>query len=139
MDRLTPERRSWLMSRVVSKNTSAEMRVRSAAHARGLRFRVHRKDLPGTPDLVFTRWRTAIFVHGCFWHRHGNCRKATTPKTRVDFWKAKFDRNSTRDQANLAALRGAGWRAEVIWECETKSPGALNERLDHIFGKALKP
>ena len=139
MDRLTPERRSWLMSRVVSKNTSAEMRVRSAAHARGLRFRVHRKDLPGTPDLVFPRWRIAIFVHGCFWHRHGNCKKATTPKTRMDFWQEKFERNVARDQASLVALRAAGWRTEVIWECETKSVGALNERLVDIFGKAAKP
>jgi DNA mismatch endonuclease (patch repair protein) len=78
LDRLTPEHRSWLMSKVASKNTSAEIRVRSAAHARGLRFRIHRKDLPGTPDLVFPKWRVAIFVHGCFWHRHDDCRKATT-------------------------------------------------------------
>lgn len=139
MDRLTPQRRSWLMSRVVSKNTSAELRVRSAAHARGLRFRVHRKDLPGTPDLVFPKWRTAIFVHGCFWHRHSNCKKATTPKSRVDFWKNKFERNLARDQANLAALRAAGWRAEVVWECETKSPDALNARLDDLFGEAIGP
>jgi DNA mismatch endonuclease (patch repair protein) len=137
MDRLTPERRSWLMSRVFSKNTSAEMRVRSAAHARGLRFRVHRKDLPGTPDLVFPKWRTAIFVHGCFWHRHSNCKKATTPKTRVDFWQEKFDRNLARDQANLAALCAAGWRAELVWECQTKSPEVLKARLDDIFGKAI--
>lgn len=138
MDRLTPERRSWLMSRVVSKNTTAEMRVRSAAHARGLRFRVHRKDLPGTPDLVFSKWGIAIFVHGCFWHRHGDCKKATTPKTRVDFWRVKFDRNLARDQANLVALRAAGWRTEIIWECETKSPSTLNGRLDDIFGGAVE-
>jgi DNA mismatch endonuclease, patch repair protein len=138
MDRLTPERRSWLMSRVVSKNTSAEMRVRSAVHARGLRFRVHRKDLPGTPDLVFPKWRTAIFVHGCFWHRHANCRKATTSKTRVDFWQEKFDRNVARDLANLVALRAAGWRAEIVWECETKSPDALDRRLDDIFGNGVE-
>lgn len=138
MDRLTPERRSWLMSRVASKDTSAEMRVRSAAHARGLRFRVHRKGLPGTPDLVFPRWRTVVFVHGCFWHRHPGCRKATTPKTRTGFWEAKFHRNSERDLANLAALRASGWRAEVIWECETRSLDSLNERLDDIFGYASR-
>ncbi len=138
MDRLTPERRSWLMSRVFSKNTSAEMRVRSAAHAKGLRFRVHCRNLPGTPDLVFPRWRTAIFVHGCFWHRHGGCKKATTPKTRVDFWQEKFDRNLARDEANLSALHAVGWRAEIIWECETKSPEALHERLGHIFGKQVR-
>jgi len=133
LDRLTPERRSWLMSRVVSKNTSAEMRVRSAVHARGLRFRVHRKDLPGTPDLVFPRWRTTIFVHGCFWHRHVGCKKATTPKSRIGFWQEKFDRNQARDRTNLAALRADGWRAEVIWECETKAPEVLEDRLDAIF------
>lgn len=133
MDRLTPERRSWLMSRVSSRNTSPEIRVRSAAHAKGLRFRVHRKDLPGTPDLVFPKWRTAIFVHGCFWHRHKGCRKATTPKSRADYWLEKFERNEVRDRANLEALRADGWRAEVIWECETKCSQELNDRLDRIF------
>lgn len=136
MDRLPPDRRSWLMARVGSKNTSAEMRVRSAAHRRGLRFRVHRRDLPGTPDLVFPRWQTAVFVHGCFWHRHPGCRKASTPKSRVDFWQEKFDRNQARDLANLAALHSAGWRVEVIWECETKRPDALEGRLDDIFNGA---
>lgn len=137
VDRLTPERRSWLMSRVAAKNTSAEMRVRSAAHARGLRFRIHQKNLSGTPDLVFPRWRTAIFVHGCFWHRHCGCRKATTPKTRIEFWQEKFGRNLARDEANVADLQARGWRTEVIWECETKSPEALSERLDSIFGNVI--
>jgi DNA mismatch endonuclease (patch repair protein) len=138
VDRLTPQRRSWLMSRVAAKNTSAELRVRSAAHARGLRFRVHRKDLPGTPDIVFPRWQIAVFVHGCFWHRHPNCNKATTPKSRVDFWQQKFDSNLTRDQANVADLQVMGWRSAVIWECETKSPQSLSERLDSIFGPAAR-
>ena len=139
MDRLTPECRSWLMSRGVSKDTSAELRLRSAVHARGLGLWVHRKDLPGRPDLVFPGWRTTVFVHECLWHRHGRCKKATTPKTRADFWREKFDRALMRDQANLAALRAAGWRAEVVWECETKSPEALRARLDDIFSKAVEP
>lgn len=122
------------MSRVRSKNTSAEVRVRSAAHQRRLRFRLHRKDLPGTPDLVFPKWRIALFVHGCFWHRHPGCRKATTPKSREQYWQDKFDRNVLRDRASEEALRAAGWRAEVIWECETKSPEVLSGRLDSIFG-----
>lgn len=134
VDRLSPERRSWLMSRVSAKNTSAEMRVRSAAHKRNLRFRIHRKELPGTPDLVFPRWRIAIFVHGCFWHRHPGCKKASTPKTREDFWRSKFERNVQRDRQNEEALQVEGWRTEIVWECETKSPQALSARLDRIFG-----
>ncbi len=126
------------MSRVRGKNTSSEMRVRSAAHARGLRFRIHRKDLPGTPDLVFPKWRTVILVHGCFWHMHPECKKATTPKSRLAFWQEKFKRNVARDRANIAALRSKGWRTEVIWECETKSPRALSKRLDRIFGDAAR-
>lgn len=137
-DRLSPERRSWLMSRVRGKNTSAEIRVRSAAHARGLRFRIHCKDLPGTPDMVFPKWRTVIFVHGCFWHRHPGCQKATSPKSNPGFWLEKFARNVVRDEANVAALRSKGWRAAVIWECETKSLKALSDRLDHIFGGVTK-
>ncbi|MEN5084018.1 very short patch repair endonuclease [Bosea sp. TWI1241] len=136
VDRLTIERRSWLMSRVRGKNTSAEIRVRSAVHARGLRFRLHRKELPGCPDIVFPKWRTAIFVHGCFWHRHLGCKKATTPKSNQAFWQDKFERNVARDSANLAALRSNGWHAEIIWECETKSPLALAARLDQIFDNA---
>lgn len=133
VDHVSPERRSWLMSRVSSKNTAAEMRVRSAAHRRKLRFRLHRRDLPGTPDLIFPRWRIAIFVHGCFWHRHPGCKKATSPKSRVDFWNAKFNRNIARDAENLEALTAEGWRTEVIWECETVVAGHLSDRLDRIF------
>lgn len=132
-DRLTPERRSWLMSRVRSKNTSPEIRVRRAAHALGLRFRLHRKELPGSPDLVFSKHHIALFVHGCFWHCHQGCPKASTPKTAVDMWQAKFKRNVERDAANVADLTLRGWRVEVIWECETKSPEVLQQRLRSIF------
>lgn len=133
VDRLSPERRSWLMSRVRSKDTSPELRVRRLAHALGLRFRLYRRDLPGTPDLVFPGRRIALFVHGCFWHRHAGCAKASVPKSAVEMWQSKFKRNVERDSANIAKLSSMGWRTEVIWECETKSPDRLLERLTSIF------
>jgi DNA mismatch endonuclease (patch repair protein) len=130
------------MSRVPSKNTGAEMRVRSAAHRRKLRFRIHCKELPGTPDLVFPRWRIAIFVHGCFWHRHPGCKKASVPKSRQEFWREKFNRNVLRDTENAKALCARGWQTKIIWECETKSPELLTARLDEIFslpGETARP
>lgn len=136
VDRLTPERRSWLMSRVKGKHTSPEMRVRRAAHALGLRFRLHRKDLPGKPDLVFSKHRVALFVHGCFWHRHEGCSKASMPKSREDFWNAKFDANRNRDIKNDAALRAMNWNVVTIWECQTKNAEALSERLRQLFFRA---
>ncbi|WP_186080850.1 very short patch repair endonuclease [Burkholderia gladioli] len=133
VDRLTKERRSWLMSRVRSADTSPELRVRRAAHALGLRFRLHVKTLQGKPDLVFPRYRTVIFVHGCFWHRHPGCRKASTPKTDTEHWAAKFARNVERDATNEKALQAEGWRVETIWECESKSSEMLYARLQRIF------
>lgn len=110
------------------------MRVRKAAHALGLRFRLHRKDLLGSPDLVFPRHQTAIFVHGCFWHRHLGCSKASLPKTRPSFWKAKFDANVDRDARVIEALERLGWQVAIIWECEVKTPEAAAERLLRVFG-----
>lgn len=133
MDRLTPERRSWLMSRVRARDTSAEVRVRRAAHGMGLRYRLYRRDLPGTPDLVFPKHRVVVFVHGCFWHRHPDCKKATTPKSRVEFWKSKFDRNTVRDRQAIEELGALGWRVAIIWECQTKDAEALSRILDEIF------
>lgn len=133
VDRLTPERRSWLMSRVGSKNTTPEMVVRRAAHSLGLRFRLHRKDLPGTPDLVFPKWKIAIFVHGCFWHRHPGCVKASTPRSRTEFWQRKFDSNVQRDEKNVELLQDWGWKVLTIWECETKKPERLVEKLSQTF------
>lgn len=132
VDRLTPERRSWLMSRVGSKHTSPELKVRRMAHSLGLRFRLHRKDLPGKPDLVFPKYRVALFVHGCFWHRHQHCPKASTPKSRVDFWQDKFAANVLRDQRTARMLKEQGWRVLTIWECETKDPNALRTRFEEI-------
>lgn len=128
-DRLTPEHRSALMSRVRSKNTTPELVVRRIAHALGYRFRLHRTDLPGTPDLVFPSGRKAVFVHGCFWHRHPGCRKATTPKSRIEFWSEKFARNVERDQEIRAQLGALGWVSFTIWECETKQAGVISAKL----------
>jgi len=134
MDRLTPQRRSWLMSRVKSKNTSPEVRVRRAAHALGLRFRLHRRDIPGIPDIVFKKYKVAIFVHGCFWHRHKRCEKSTMPKTQTEFWKNKFRHNVQRDRRVARALHELGWNVQVIWECETKDPRTLEDFLRRVFG-----
>lgn len=132
-DHLSPERRSRLMSRVRSKNTTPEVVVRKLSHALGYRFRLYRKDLPGKPDLVFPRQNKAIFVHGCFWHRHEGCRKATFPKSRQDFWREKFDRNVERDAKAIEALEAEAWSVLVVWECETKDRDALRETLSSFL------
>lgn len=124
------------MSRVTGKHTVPETRVRRLAHALGLRFRLHRKDLPGTPDMVFPKHRVAVLVHGCFWHRHADCSKASIPKTRTDFWNAKFEANVARDARVAVALHEAGWRVETIWECETRDEQSLRQRLMRIFSLA---
>ena len=126
--------RSHLMSRVRGKDTTPEMIVRRAAHALGFRFRLHRKDLPGRPDLVFPSRRKAVFVHGCFWHRHAGCRMASTPKTRAEFWAGKFDRNVRRDAAAVETLEQAGWRVMIVWECETRDAKGLRARLCGFLG-----
>lgn len=129
VDRLSPERRSRLMSRVKSKDTSPEMIVRRTAHSMGLRFRTHRRDLPGTPDLVMPRRRLAVFVDGCFWHRHPECRKASMPKSNVAFWEEKFCRNVERDAQNRLALESRGWNVSRIWECEARDEQLVREIL----------
>lgn len=111
--------RSALMSRVRGGNTTPELVVRRIVHALGYRFRLHRRDLPGTPDIVLPRSRKIIFVHGCFWHRHPGCSRATTPRTRTAFWQRKFERNVERDRRNIAELQTLGWKILVVWECET--------------------
>lgn len=126
VDSLTPEERSRHMARIRDRDTQPELQVRRVAHAMGLRYRLYRRDLPGTPDLVFPRWRRAVFVHGCFWHRHLGCSKTTTPKTRADFWEEKFRANQARDARKFAGLQAAGWRPVVIWECETRDAEALS-------------
>ncbi len=121
--------RSALMARVHSRDTRPEKIVRKAVHGLGFRYRLHRKDLPGTPDLTFPRLRRVIFVHGCFWHRHQNCPKATTPRTRYDFWQGKFDANTKRDRRAIRALKAHGWKPLVVWECETSASKTTKLRL----------
>lgn len=125
--------RSRIMSRVGQRDTQPEMLVRSAAHGLGLRFRICRRDLPGTPDLVFPKWQVALFVHGCFWHRHRGCPKATKPKTSVEFWNDKFARNIERDARKIRELKEEGWRVETIWECQTADRKELLRLLSSMF------
>ncbi|WP_349817265.1 MULTISPECIES: very short patch repair endonuclease [unclassified Bradyrhizobium] len=128
-----PAHRSWTMAQVKSKNTAPEMAVRRAAHAMGLRFRLHRSDLPGKPDLVFPRWRTALFVNGCFWHSHQSCARARMPKTNVEYWTKKLLRNALRDRETGRLLKKIGWRCAVIWECQAKDPAKLARILRRLF------
>ena len=114
------EQRSRNMSAIKSKNTKPEIKVRKVLHSMGYRFRLHRKDLPGSPDIVLPKYKTVIFVHGCFWHRHENCKYATTPKTRKEFWEKKFRENINRDNLNQANLSLKGWKIIIIWECQLK-------------------
>lgn len=122
--------RSRMMSGIRGKNTSPEMIVRRFLHAKGLRYRLHVKDMPGKPDLVFPRHEAVLFVHGCFWHRHSGCKYSTTPGSNQDFWLKKFDDNVRRDADAIRKLRKAGWRVFVIWECQT-----TEKLLEALFKK----
>ena len=127
------------MSRIRSRDTKPELRVRKVAHAMGLRYRLHRKDLPGTPDLVFPKYRVALFVHGCFWHRHKGCKKSYEPKSRIDFWKKKFQENVSRDRQAFQELKQLGWTPAVIWECETDDEEILFHLIkDLVFFSAYQ-
>ena len=117
MDRISREHRSWNMSRIKSGNTKPEIVVRSLLHNMGYRFRLHRKDLPGKPDIALPMYNSVIFVHGCFWHRHKGCRFMTTPATNTRFWAAKLKRNAERDSEHIQQLSAMGWRAAIVWEC----------------------
>lgn len=119
-DTLTPERRSLVMSRIKGKDTKPELLLRSLLHKRGFRFRIHDRRLPGRPDIVLPRYRTVILVHGCFWHRHPNCKYASTPKSRQKFWLDKFEKTVQRDKKQATMLEETGWRLIVVWECELK-------------------
>jgi len=125
MDRLSRSHRSWNMSKIKNRNTSTELKVRSLLHEMGYRFRLHRKDLPGKPDIVLPKYRTVIFVHGCFWHRHPECKYAYTPKSNVEFWEKKFKANVERDKKNMETLQKIGWKVIVIWECQIRSLESL--------------
>lgn len=122
-DIVDPETRSRMMSRIRGRDTRPEIGLRRALHARGLRYRLHDRRLPGRPDIVFPRFRAACFVHGCFWHRHAGCSYATTPATRAAFWSAKFEANVARDARNRVELLAVGWRVAVVWECALRREG----------------
>ena len=126
VDRAT---RSRMMAAIGSRNSVPEVVLRQTLHARGLRYRLHDRTLPGTPDLVFPRFRAVCFVHGCFWHRHSGCRFATTPATREEFWEAKFRANVERDRRNQGDLLESGWRVAIVWECALRGHGRAETAL----------
>jgi len=128
MDRLTQARRSWLMSRVGAKDTKPELIVRRLLHRIGVRYRLHRKGLPGTPDIVLPGRKVVIFVHGCFWHGH-ECGKGRLPKSNEDYWRSKIQRNTSRDRSNQASLREMGWRVIVVWQCQLRDLRSLEDRM----------
>ncbi len=133
MDKLTKERRSWNMSRISSKNTLPEKTVRSILHQMGYRFRIHKKDLPGKPDIALVKYRTVIDVRGCYWHRHPRCKFAYNPKSRIKFWQNKFKENVKRDKQVERELKEIGWKKIVVWECELK-----NDKKEKTITKILK-
>ena len=133
MDNVSPQKRSDIMSRVRSKDTGPEMLVRRLVFSMGYRYRLHAKDLPGKPDLVFRRQRKVIFVHGCFWHHHKGCALARIPKSRQDFWIPKLEANRERDQRNKKDLIQAGWRVKTIWECQLGDMGRLRKTIGRFL------
>ena len=131
---MTDAERSRIMRAVKSRDTGPEKAVRSLAHRMGYRFRLHRADLPGKPDLAFPGRRAVVFVHGCFWHGHDCKRGARTPKTNTEYWTAKIARNAARDRDQLSSLKRLGWRALVVWECQLRNEPAVRSRLRHFLG-----
>lgn len=137
-DRITPEHRSWNMRRIKGKDTSLEVLVRSWLFSQGYRFRKNDKRFPGTPDIVLPKYKTAIFINGCFWHHHSGCKLAYIPKSRTEFWMEKFQRNKENDVIHMQQLNEMGWRVITIWECQIKSDfektmSALDERIQAEF------
>ena len=131
-DKLTSSQRSHCMSRIRGKNTKPEILVRKGLHARGFRFRLHNKKLPGSPDIVLPKYGVAIMVNGCVWHGDNGCRYATKPKSNVEFWETKIARNKNRDEVTAAHLEALGWAVITIWECELRNSSQLDERLDAL-------
>lgn len=138
MDTLTRAERSHRMSLIRSKNTKPEVALRSMLHAQGYRFRIHRRDLAGSPDVVFPSRRKVIFVHGCFWHGHEGCKVANVPKTRTEYWQLKFAKNKARDRKNEDRLRDLGWNIMVVWECELREKSKLLKRVAAFLGPSKR-
>ena len=126
------DKRSEIMSRIRSSNTTPEIRLRKKLYHKGYRYRISPKDLPGKPDIVLYKYNVAIFVHGCFWHQHKKCKKSVIPKSNVDFWKSKFNKNIERDNKNIEDLKRKGWRVFIAWECE------INEDIDYVIYRINK-
>jgi|SRR5208282_94922 len=135
MDTLTPSERSVRMALIRSRDTKPEIAVRSLVHGMGYRYRLHGKDLPGSPDLIFKAKRKVIFVHGCFWHLHRNCSNCRPPKSRRDYWKPKLERNAARDKQVRRRLRQLGWRCLVVWECELANRVRLSGKVSDFLRK----
>lgn len=136
-DTLSPERRSWNMSRIRGRNTGPEVALRSLLHLAGFRFRLHDRTLPGKPDIVLKRHKTVIFVHGCFWHRHAGCRNATMPSSRTEFWSDKFHATVERDERKAKALRALGWNVITVWECDiAKRPEVVVSDIENEIRQA---
>ena len=134
-DRISKEQRSWNMSRIRGRNTRPEKIVRSMLHRMGFRFRLNRKDLPGKPDIVLPRHKTVIFVHGCFWHRHPKCKYSYTPKSRLEFWIPKFNKNIEADKKAVKGLEKLGWNVIVFWECELAETENLEKRISVLLSQ----
>lgn len=137
VDPLTPERRSAHMARIRVRNTEPELAVRRLLHSMGYRFRLHRHDLPGKPDIILPRHRKAIFVHGCYWHGHG-CSAGQLPKTRLEFWAPKIAQNRARDVRNYADMRLAGWSVTIVWECQTRDAAVLGNLLSRFLASPCR-
>ena len=135
MDSVSTKRRSEIMSRIRSSDTRPEMQVRRLLHGLGYRYVLHRRDLPGAPDLVFPSRRKIVFVQGCFWHQHKGCIDGRIPKSRVSYWKPKLQHNVERDRLNISKLRRGGWRVMLVWECDAANPDTLRKRLTHFLGE----
>lgn len=133
MDIVEPQRRSAMMANIKSKNTRPEVELRSFLHHSGIRFRIHSKALPGHPDIVIKKYNAIIFVNGCFWHHHSNCRFAYIPKSRTDFWTSKFEQNIARDKVNVEELEHLGWRVLTVWECEMKTIKSRNDKFRNVL------
>ena len=137
-DILTPSQRHRCMSHICGKNTKPEILVRKGLHARGFRFRLHDKKLPGSPDIVLPKYGVAIMVNGCFWHGHKGCRYATEPKTNIEFWETKIARNRHQDEVTTAHLEALGWTVITVWECELRGMGAAEARLEVLMDEILR-
>jgi len=137
-DIVSKKKRSEMMSGIKGKDTKPEIATRKMMYKMGLRYRLHKKNLPGKPDIVLGTVKLAIFVHGCFWHRHNQCKYSYSPKTRVNFWEKKFDDNVKRDMNNRHALDELGWKSAVIWECQTKDPDDLKRNILNIIENSKK-